>query len=312
MANLFIGIDVSKDILDISCLESTNLKYLKYDNTTLGLNKMIEYFNKSKKKIYVGLEATSIYHKLAADYLSVAGYNVYELNPYTVFNYKKYKRTYAKTDKIDSLSIVQYLKENYEELPLYTVKTEDEKKLYVILTRINQLNKMKIQEINHKESSLLVDKDTQKHIDFLDKKIKELKKKLNEIIKLKKNKVLKEKINIISKVPGIGFYTAVVILINMSELGKMNRNQVVSLSGMAPFAEDSGKKRGKRRIRGGRKRVRDSLYMPSLTAIRINAHFREVYDRLKQKGKIHNVIRIVIMKKMLIQANTLMKEYYNK
>jgi len=314
MANEFIGIDVSKANLDIAYIKvDQSIEYFRYENNLSGLKKIVKLMNKPDITYYIGLESTGIYHKLAANFLSEAGYKVYELNPYNVLYFKKYKKNYAKTDKIDSQLIAKYLKDNYKELVIYTPKTKDEKKLYAIIVRIEQLTKMKTQEVNHKESATLIDDDINKHIDFLTKKIKQLKKALIKTLNFKRNKELKDKVEVISDgIIGIGPYTAMILLINMSELGKMNRNQAVALAGMAPFAKDSGNYTGKRRIRGGRKKVRDALYMPSLTAITSNEPLRKVYNRLKEKGKPHKVIRIVIMKKMLIKANTLIKEYYSK
>ena len=308
MANEFIGIDVSKNTLDLAYLKDQSIEYLKYENNHSGFKEIIKFL-KNSKNINIGLESTGIYHKTLANSLSEAGYNVYELNPYNVFHFKKSKKQYAKTDKLDSKLIAYYLKDNFKELVIYTPQTEEEKKIYAILIRINQLTKMKIQEINHKESAVLVDEDTQKHIDFLEKKIKQLKKKLITILNKKKNKILNDKVNVVTKVTGIGIYTAIILLVNMPELGKMNRNRTVALAGMAPFANDSGKYKGKRKIKGGRKRVRDALYMPFLAGLK-NEELRAVYDRLKKRGKPHKVIRIAIMKRMLIKANTLMKEYY--
>ena len=313
MANEFIGIDVSKATLDLAHLKSDqSIKYFKYENNLSGLKKIVKLLSKLDREDYhIGLESTGIYHKLTANFLTEAGYKVYELNPYNVFHFKKSKKSYAKTDKIDSELIGKYLEENYKDLIIYTPQTEEEKKLYAILIRINQLTKMKVQEMNHKESAVLIDKDTQKHIDFLEKKVKQLKRKLIKILNLKKNEILKEKVDVVTKVTGIGVYTGIILLVNMSELGKMNRNRTVALGGMAPFANDSGKFKGKRKIKGGRKRVRDALYMPFLAGLK-NKELREVYDRLNKRGKPHKVIRIAVMKRMLIKANTLMKEYYSQ
>ena len=116
---------------------------------------------------------------------------------------------------------------------------------------------------------------------------------------------LAERLDLIESVDGIGMKTAILILVRIPEIGRLSREQVAALVGLAPYDDDSGSRRGDRHIRGGRKRVRSGLYAAALPAsLRHNAQLQAMYGRLKAAGKEHKVALVACARKLVIFANT--------
>ena len=125
---------------------------------------------------------------------------------------------------------------------------------------------------------------------------------------LKQDEHLNGRYEIVNSIPGIGDITAIAMLVHMPELGELDEKQVASLAGLAPVTRQSGKWRGKASIRGGRGAVRLALYMPVLVAIRFNKPLADKYQSLLKAGKLKKVAITVIMRKMLILANALLRD----
>ena len=117
-----------------------------------------------------------------------------------------------------------------------------------------------------------------------------------------------ERYRILTSIPGVGPVTAAALLCWMSELGSLGRRQAAALIGVAPFANDSGQHRGTRHIRGGRRRPRDVLFMAATSAARFNEDLTIVFERLKAAGKAHKVAIVALMRKLIVLANTLLRE----
>jgi transposase len=113
---------------------------------------------------------------------------------------------------------------------------------------------------------------------------------------------------LIETIPGIGAIVANTILIELPEIGTLSKKAVASLAGLAPMTRQSGRWRGKAFIQGGRKPLRDALYMPALVAIRFNPDLAEKYKQMKAAGKPSKVALVAVMRKLLIIANTLVKD----
>jgi len=151
-----------------------------------------------------------------------------------------------------------------------------------------------------------VRRDIQRHIAWLEKRIKEANKDLDVLIK--NTPIWREKDAIIRSVPGAGPGLSATLLSELSELGTLSHKQIAALVGLAPFNCDSGKYRGQRRIWGGRARVRSALYMSTLVAIRFNPLIKTFYQRLIQAGKKPKVAITACMHKMLTILNAMMRD----
>lgn len=128
------------------------------------------------------------------------------------------------------------------------------------------------------------------------------------LAQLEAEPALKARFDILISIPSIGETTALAILIEMPELGHIEHKCVASLAGLAPMARDSGQRSGKRFIRGGRKFLRQALYMPALVAIRFNTDLKAKYQALVAAGKPPKVAITAIMRKLLIMANALLRD----
>jgi len=119
---------------------------------------------------------------------------------------------------------------------------------------------------------------------------------------------MSERLDILFSIPGIGVITALMILVDMPEIGGLNSKQVASLSGLAPMSQSSGKWQGKARIQGGRANLRKSIFMPALVAIRFNPDLKAKYDQLVAAGKEKKVAITAVMRKLLVLANALLRD----
>lgn len=115
-------------------------------------------------------------------------------------------------------------------------------------------------------------------------------------------------LDILTSIPGLGSVVAATILIECPEIGAMDRKQAASLAGLAPMTQQSGQWRGKAFIQGGRKFLRDALYMPALVAIRFNPNMKQKYQAMRNDGKPAKVAIAAIMRKLIELANTLIKQ----
>jgi transposase len=113
---------------------------------------------------------------------------------------------------------------------------------------------------------------------------------------------------LLESVPGIGRIAAATLIAELPELGRLNRRQIAALVGVAPYANDSGSTRGRRRIAGGRFDVRRALYMATLTASRHNPAIKAFYDRLTAAGKLPKVALIACMRKLLTHLNAIVRQ----
>jgi len=119
---------------------------------------------------------------------------------------------------------------------------------------------------------------------------------------------LQARFDILASIPGVGGTTALIMLVEMPELGTLDHRCVASLAGLAPIAHDSGQHRGKRFIRGGRAHLRQAPYMPALVAIHFDADLKAKYDTLRAAGKPPKVALTAIMRKLVMLANALIRD----
>ena len=209
----------------------------------------------------------------------------------------------AKTDNIDAQIIAQYgqaMKPNPQLVP-------DTQELKELMARRSQIVEMIASEKSRLKAARqkLIKQDIQDHIDWLQKRIHETDKELMRAID--DNPVLQEKAKLLRSTPGVGPTTTAALLIQLSELGTLNRHEVAALAGVAPLNRDSGRMRGKRTVWGGRASVRGILYMSALVATRYNPVISAFYQRLCAEGKAKKVAIIACMRKLLIILNSMTK-----
>lgn len=297
----FVGIDVSKAILDVQVRPSR--ESFSVANAADGIADMTARLVKIKPKLVV-LEATGGLERLAVRALDAAGIRVAVVNPRQVRDFAKATGELAKTDAIDSAVIAHFAEAIHPEprpLPDEEAQYRDE-----IQTRRRQLVGLLATERNHLASAPAHLRDAiSKHIEQLQGLIKDVDTQLRELIAA--DKELSAKAKLLQSVKGVGEVTSTVLIVGLPELGTLDRREIAKLVGVGPLSDDSGKRNGKRSCWGGRKDVRTALYMPTLSAVKYNPVIKPFYDSLVARGKPHKVAMVACIRKLLIILNAMVR-----
>ena len=158
-----------------------------------------------------------------------------------------------------------------------------------------------------KEPKELIVQSIETYLTFLKEETKKIEAEIREILDKKAGKI-KE---VLISEKGIGEQTVAILVASLPELGKLENRQITKLVGLAPMVHESGKMRSGRHIRGGRTRVRNALFMASISAVRSNSKVLEFYKNLRNKGKLAHVALIAIAHKLLIILNSKMRAFLN-
>jgi transposase len=303
MQSSFIGIDISKNTLDVHVLPED--KRYSYPYEPQKIKALIRKLKQLKPALIV-MEATGGYELAVASKFAEAKLPVAVVNPRQIRNYARAIGKLAKTDAIDAYVIARFAQDvRPEARQQLTLK---EQQLKELIMRRQQLIDMRTAEKNRlsRVFSKEVIKGIQKIIKTLDEQIQALDEQLDR--EIKGTPAWEHKIELITSVPGIGSNTAHTLLFCLPELGKLNRRQIAALVGVAPMNRDSGLMRGKRSIAGGRAAVRKALHMPILAAAtRWNKKLMLFYNQLLSKGKKHRIAITACMRKLVILLNTMLK-----
>ena len=303
METKFIGIDVSKAALDFDCLPVSAAA--QFANDAAGIAKLVLHIQShcaSTELIVV--EATGGFETPLVTALVMATLPIVVVNPKQVRDFAKAMKLFAKTDKLDA-KVLALFGERMKPT-LRTLPDEAQRELASILGRRQQLVTMRAEERGRLASVPAVTRtDVEKHIAWLTKRIAVVETDLDD--RLKRSPVWCHKATLLDSVPGVGNVTTVSLLADLPELGKLNRQQIAALVGLAPFADDSGKRQGSRYIRGGRSDVRCVLYMATLSAIKYNAPIKAMYERLIAKQKLFKLAMTACMRKLLTILNAILK-----
>jgi transposase len=298
---LFVGIDVAKDRLDVAVSPSGETKPFTHNHQ--GLSALTAYIRALSPALIV-LEATGGYHKTVLSTLAAEGLPAVAINPRQIRDFAKATGTLAKTDRIDALVIARFAEAVRPEVrPL---RDEEAERLQALITRRRQLIEMLTAEKNRLAmAAQWTRKDIRAHIHMLERQLKRIDDQLKDLID--QSPLWRQKDQILQSMPGVGPVLARTLLAELPELGTLNRRQIASLVGLAPFNRDSGRFRGRRMIWGGRAHIRTVLYMSAVVAARFNPVIRAFYQRLKEAGKGFKVAITACMRKILIILNTMIK-----
>lgn len=302
---IFVGIDVGKTWLDIAIWGSDET--WQVSNDASGIDKIIDLLVKSSPTL-VAVEATGGYEQLVVQALLLRGFAVAVINPTRVRALAKATGRLAKTDTIDARLIAEYAFKIQPEA--LAPQEAAQMRLKALVSRREQLVDMRTAEQNRLETAHCSMKaDVREHIEWMNERITLLEEQIETLLAALPE--MKELADRLDTIPGVGLITAVSVVANMPELGQLNRQKIAALAGLAPFNRDSGQKRGKRRIFGGRKGVRRVLYMACLSAMIHNPIIRPLYNRLIEKGKIFKVAITACMRKMLTIMNAMIRDQVN-
>lgn len=302
MSEVFVGVDVSKDRLDVHVLpEGVAFAVAR---TPAGLNELIEQIRPHAPYL-IALEATGGLESVVVAALAGAGLPVVALNPRQIRDFARATGKLAKTDALDAAAIARFAEAVRPEPR--SVLSEDAKALSELVTRRRQVIEMTVAERNRRR--LVAAKPVLKSIDriiaALEKQLADLDHDIGN--RVRETPAWREKEELLKSVPGVGDQTARALIAALPELGALDRRQIAALVGVAPVNRDSGKLRGRRMIAGGRADVRSVLYMATLVGVRANPVLKTYYARLRQAGKRPKVALVAAMRKLLTILNAMLK-----
>ena len=299
--NVFVGIDVSKQWLDV--FDTSNQQALRAANQETEFFSLIERLL-GLAPVLVVLEATGGYEEPLFLALRQAGIPVVKVNPRQVRDFAKATGRLAKTDRLDA-QVLAHFAQVFQPAAEQPLRPQE---LSLWVTRRRQLVDMLTQEKKRLKQVRAQDlKDAIAYtIAHLQCQMKEVEKRIGQCIQAQPD--LKRQAALLEKVPGVGRVLSHTLLSDCPELGRVNRKQIAALVGVAPFNCDSGQLRGKRRVWGGRASVRTVLYMATLSAVQISGTLRDFYLKLTEQGKAPKVALVACMRKFLCMLNAIVKQ----
>lgn len=298
----FVGIDVGKNKNDVHIHGLAEES--EYPNDAEGIRELVDSMRQLSPTLIVA-EATGGYERLMVAELSAAGLPIAVVNPTRVRRFADSLGQLAKTDKIDARTIARFA--SVVRPPVRTLKSKEEEYFADLLDRRRQIVVMQTAEKNRLHTSHGRIRDRiQEHVDWLAASQREMDKEIAALIR--DSQEWSEKETVLRSVPGVGPVTAATLVADLPELGKLNRQKIAALVGVAPFNKDSGKKRGTRRIFGGRSAVRRTLYMAALACTRFNPIIRRFYESLIERGKEKKVALTACMRKLLVTLNAMIRK----
>ena len=298
----YVGIDVSKKALDV-CLLPTG-EVWQVENSDAGVAQLADRLKASDVSLCV-MEATGGYQNLAVAVFQEKGLPVAVVNPTQVRNFARAMGKLAKTDTLDAEVLARFARDmRPERKPAEDPAVAE---LSALTARRRQLVEMRTAENNRLQTAAkALRKGIKEHIAWLDKRIKDTEKDITD--RIAKNTKLVERRELVESMKGIGPAISATIVSELPELGSLNGKEIAALVGVAPFNNDSGRKRGKRSVYGGRSSVRAALYMAALVASRWNPVIKEFYQRLIGAGKLPKVALTACMRKILVILNAMVKQ----
>jgi hypothetical protein len=300
-----IGIDISKQVFDVSFLEGNLWKHKVLSNKLLGFEKLMTFI---EKEDIVVMEASGTYYLPLAEYLYSQGINVVVENPLSIKRYAQSRLKRAKTDKADSKVIAEYGKKNLDELSLWNPESKTCIRIRQMHTRIQMIQKQTSQTYNQLEafrSSGFLDEKLEIEMNNSIEQLRLGKEMLESEIEKLALEEFGETIECLTSIPGIGMKTAIMLIVITDNFKKFEHHkQLIAFVGFSPRIYESGSSvRGKSSIcKMGKSQIRKLLYLCSWSAKRWNKKCREMYERLIKNGKAERVAKIALANKLLKQA----------
>jgi transposase len=303
MTPTYVGIDVSKDFLDLHTRPSGEVARVPNDPDGVAA---LAARPAVRAAALVVIEATGGYEHPVAAALAAAGVPVAVVNPRQARRFAEALGRRAKTDAIDAEVLARFAEQvRPEPRPL---PDEATRALAELLDRRRQLLGMRTAERNRLATAAAgrVRRDIEAHIRWLGRRLSDLEADLARAVEA--SPVWRANDDLLRSIPGIGPQLARALLADLPELGGLTRGQVAALAGVAPLNRDSGRRAGKRFTAGGRAGVRGVLYMAALSARRFNPPLRAFADRLAARGKAAKVVLIAVARKLLVIANAVLRD----
>ena len=295
-----LGIDISKKKFDVALLNNNKLKNKKFTNDTKGFESLVHWLEKQDVlSVHVCMEATGVYGEALSEYLFDTGLTVSVVNPARIKGFAQSELLRSKTDKVDAGLIARFC--HAMQPQTWSPQAKEIRQLRDLVRRLDALQGMHQQERNRLEAaSEIVQAQLLRHIDYLNKEIKEIKRIINQHID--NHPELKNRKRLLESIPGIGEATISVIL---SEFGRItqfkNAKALAAFIGVAPRTRQSGSSlRGRGMMsKTGRSKLRKAFFMPALVALRYNPVIKDMKVRLTEAGKSKMAIVGAALRKLV-------------
>lgn len=297
----FVGFDISKASIDAHSLPDGESR--RFENSDEGIEQCLKWVQAKQRCLCVA-EASGGFETALAARLAASGVAVAVVNAKHVRDFAKAFGILAKTDRIDARVLALFAEKRRP--PVRPLPDETQRQLIEMVDRRAQLVAMRAQEQTRLSFSKGAARESLKeHIAWLTAAIGDLDRELT--VTVRKSALWQVKSKLLASVPGVGKVTLWMLLARLPELGHLDRAAIAALVGLAPFADDSGQFRGRRRIWGGRADVRSVLYMAVISAIRCNPIISAFYERLVAAGKAKKLAITACMRKLLTILNCMMR-----
>jgi transposase len=300
---LFVGIDVSKQKLDVAVRPSGQLWSVGNEEASIAsLCKQL----KALKPQTIVLEATGGLELPLASALAAEGLPVVIINPKQVRQFAGALNRQAKTDALDAQLIAHFAEAVKPEIRL--LPDDQAQRFSELLTRRRQLVEMTTAEKNRLGAAATKAVKTRiaHHLHYLKNALKDVERDLDQ--EIRGSPIWRAKDELLQSFPGIGKANSRMLIGELNELGTLSSKKIAALVGAAPMNCDSGTMRGQRHIRGGRGHVRQMLYMATIAATRFNPVIKAFYRRLLAAGKPKRVALIACLRKTLVILNAMVRD----
>lgn len=303
MSHSTLGVDIAKAQLDVYLAPAG--RTAQFPNDPAGFRALLRWLGKTPVR-YVVYEPTGPWHRPFEHTLLNAQLPLAQVNPYRARRFAQANGKRAKTDPIDA----QMLAQMGMALPLRQRRPvpqvqRDLQELHAAREALTKERTAALNRDKHLQQSLLK-RQNKARLRQLDAHLKAIDARMHERLTADTSRA--REVEILTSIPGISHVTAAGILAQLPELGSLDAKSLASLAGLAPVTRQSGTWRGRSFIQGGRQRLRRSLYMPAIAAIRCNPDLRKKYRQLTAAGKPPKVALTAVMRKLLILANTLVQQ----
>jgi len=300
-AERFVGIDVAQATLEIAVRPTGDSWQVANDEVAFGA--LVDRLRELAPTLIV-LEATGGIQLPVVGALAAAGLPVVAMNPRQVRDFAKATGKLAKTDRIDAQVLAHFADAVRPEVrPLPDAATRE---LAILVARRRQLLEMRVAEQNRSRGvPPRIRAQIREHITWLNRCLAELDRELGQLVR--SSPVWRERVDLLRSTPGVGPVLSATMLADLPELGSLSHKQIAALVGLAPLNQDSGKKRGKRVVWGGRASIRGALYMATLVATRHNPMIRAFYQRLLATHKPKKLALTACMHKLLTILNAMVR-----
>jgi transposase len=303
MEQIFVGIDVAKDRLDVHLRPAGETFVVMRD--AAGVAELVGRLEALAPSLIV-MEATGGFEVTVAAALGSAGLPLAVVNPRQIRDFARASGKLAKTDSLDAAAIAHFAEALRPEVR--PIPDEQARLLGELVARRRQIVEMMTAERNRRRqlTSKRLIKSIERLLDALQRELSELENELDDTIR--GTPAWRDAENLLTSVPGVGGTVARTLLAELPELGRLDRKAIAALVGVAPFNRDSGTLRGRRTVWGGRASVRSTLYMAALVASQHNPTLAAFYQRLVQAGKPKKLALTAVMRKLITILNAMLRD----